>query len=261
MIAATKRTLIRQCLVVAILCAACSILTSQTTSEISQSEESENKGAESGTLYLQFLDSTTGGAVKPDKILLNGKPLIFKTEAGSVVELHLPDGDHSMGVQAKDYEPMEFSANVSGDATPVMQIEMDSAKVEDTDPVAEDAAVLEGNISDADTGALLEKVKVTMPDARMSTVTDQQGYYRFDVVTGENNPESLPAIIMEVKADGYTPLRLKNVGLAPGERRRMPLRLDKSTTDTATNEIVEIDEGMSPGQSRTSDWVFDVTIH
>ena len=196
----------------------------------------------------------------PESITVDGKPAKFQVEAGSLVALTLPDGAHTLSVQAKAYNPMEFSTTVSGAETPVMEIELDPMHHEDAEPVAPDAAVVEGNVSDADTGELLSQVRVTIPDAQQSTVTGESGSFGFQVIVGDTASDVRAAITLEAKAEGYKPVRMKNVALAAGQRRRMQIRLDRETTSTASSDPVEIDESTRAGSSRSSDWTYDVTI-
>lgn len=225
------------------------------------SQPAVSNASQQGILYLKFLDSGSGGGVAPDRIEVDGVPVKFRVEAGSLVVLSLSNGTHKLNVEAADYHPMEFSANLSGTDTPVIEVELDRAVTEESNAVAEDAAVLEGHVTDADTGALLRGASVALPDAQQTTVTEANGYYRFEVVVGDTGQVQQPAVTLEVEAEGFRTLRMKNVALAAGERRRLPVRLTRnSTTATLAGEPVVIDENARAGHLRTMDWTFDVTI-
>ncbi len=223
-------------------------------------QDPEEAAAPMSALYLKVLDSSTGGGVTPKNITINSKAAAFQVEAGSLIALSLPDGTHAVAVEAEGYSPMELSATVSGEQTPVMEIELDRLGQETLDAIPEDAAVLEGNVSDADTGELLENVSISLLDVRQTTKTDVAGHYHFEIITGEANAISRPAVTMELKTEGYTPLRMNNVLVAPGQRRQMPVRLSRSTSDTETMVIVQPDDDVMPGSHRTAEWAYDVTL-
>ncbi len=216
--------------------------------------------AVSSTLYLKVLDSSTGGGVAPASISVDEQAVSFEVEAGSLIALSLPDGSHSIKVEADGYGSIEVSAAVQGDETPIMEIELDPTEPLEVEPVAADAAVLEGNVSDADTGVLMKDVLVTLPDTQLSTRTDDMGLYSFEIITGVPGAAARPAVTLEVEAEGYQSVRMKNVVVTPGERRRMQIKMDRSTSETFSMEIVETDDRAAPGSHRTSEWTYDVTL-
>jgi len=216
--------------------------------------------ATSSTLLLKFLDSRTGAAVKPDSLSVDGTPVNFQVEAGSLVALPIDDGNHVIVVNAKDYQPMEYVASVTGTNTPVMEIELDATDASELPPVEAGTAILQGHVTDADTGALLRDVKLTLPDASLTTVTDESGRFELTLKVPPKTDDARPAITLEVKAEDYQPMRVKNMALFSGERRLMPVKLERMTSATATAEFNETDEAAPDGPLRTYEWAFDVTL-
>lgn len=226
----------------------------------SPSTETAEASTTASTLFVQVLDSRSGAGIKPDTVRVDGSPARITAAEGSIVQLDLPDGTHAISITAEGYDPMEFSATVSGADTPVVQVEMDSMETPDYEPVAPDAAILEGHVTDRYSGEVLPNVAMTLAGSDSTTRTDANGYYRFDLLTGASAKDEQPVIALEVKAEGYAPLRMKNISLAAGQRRRMAVRLDPVTSETESLEFVEIDEKTGPGGRMTVDWTFDVTV-
>jgi len=217
-------------------------------------------GASSSTLLLKFLDSRTGAAVKPESLSVDGKPVDFQVEVGSLVALPIDEGNHVIVVKAENYEPMEYVASVSGADTPVMEIELDATDAIAPPPVEAGTAILQGHVTDADTGALLPDVNLTLPDASITTITDETGKFEFTLKVPRKAEDARPAITLEVKAEDYQPVRVKNMALVSGERRLMPVKLERMTSATATAEFNETDEAAPDGPLRTYEWAFDVTL-
>lgn len=226
----------------------------------SPSIEAAEASTTASTLFVQVLDSRSGAGITPDAIRVDGSPARITAAEGSIVQLDLPDGTHAISVTAEGYEPMEFSATVSGADTPVVQVEMDSMETPDYEPVAPDAAILEGHVTDRYSGEVLPGVAMTVAGSDSTTRTDAGGYYRFDLLTGATAKDEQPVIGLEIQAEGYEPVRMKNISLAAGQRRRMAIRLDPATSETETMDFVEIDEKTVPGGRVTVDWTFDVTV-
>lgn len=216
--------------------------------------------ATSSTLYLKFLDAASGAALSPSSITVNGTSTPFQVEAGSLVALPLGDGNFNLEVTADNYTPFQFTAAVTGADTPIMEIELDKAQPDNQAPLTDGQAALEGFVTDADTGALIAGAVVTLPDAALTTTTSTDGRFELVLQVPPATDDAIPAITMEARAEGFTPVRIKNLALSAGDRRTMPVKLSRATSETLTAEFDEQDEGTPDGPLRTFDWVFDVTI-
>ncbi len=211
-------------------------------------------------VYLKFTNSATGAAVTPSALLISGAPASFTVEAGSFVVLNLPEGPHKLEIQAEGYDRLESAVTVAAGATPVMSFELDPQTTATIAQVPEGTAILEGHVTDADTGRLLEQVQISLPDAALTTTTDFSGRFEFQVLVPKPAEAAQPVVILEARADGYVPVHMKNLILASGQRRRMPIALERKTSDNLPETIYETDEAADSGRHRSFEWVYDVTL-
>lgn len=211
-------------------------------------------------VYMKFTNAATGAAVAPSSLLIDGSAAKFDIEAASLVVISVPEGQHRMEIQAEGFHPLESSITVSAGTTPVMGFELDPMVPQEAAAVAKGSAVVEGHVTDSDTGELMQGVEVTVPDSDMTTTTDETGRFEFELQVPKALDTGLPAITLEARAADYVPLRIKNLKLTAGERRRTPFTLERKTSDTATTEVREVDEAAEAGSHRSFEWVFDATI-
>jgi len=212
-----------------------------------------------GTVFFKFLSSKTGLAIKPKRILVDDQPANFKAAEGALAALEMPSGQHTVTVEAEGYQPITMTLNVDGPQTPLTEIELDPDENISQQELAPGTAILEGTVADADTAEPIDGARASLPSAGLTTRTAAEGQFQFTLNTGPTTAESRPAITLEVAAQGYQPMRLKNITLAPESRTRIPVKLSRATSATLET-MDEIDESVAPGAAIATDWVFDVTF-
>lgn len=210
------------------------------------------------TVFMRFINSRTGLGVAPKTITVDGQPVRFEVARKSLVGLPVPAGRHTIEVTAEGFEPMRVDVTTGNGPTPVMEVELDPSDPLSETEVPADRALLLGTVSDADTAEPLSGAKIEILGSELSETTTASGEFRFEIKIGEAAAQSRPAVAIEVHADGYTPLRLKDLPLDAGGRARVPVKLSRETSGTA--ELIEINAGRPPGGQYAIDWTFDVTL-
>lgn len=210
------------------------------------------------TVLMRFVNSRTGLGVTPKTITVDGQPINFEMARQSLTSLPVPAGRHTIEVTAEGFEPMRVDVTAGSGATPVMAVELDPTAQQPEPKIAADMAVLLGTISDADTAEPIADAKIDMLGSTLSETTTASGEFRFEIATGNTTAQSRPAVTIEVHADDYAPLRLKDLPLDAGGRARVPVKLSRETS--GPTELMEINAGHTPGGQFATDWTFDVTL-
>jgi hypothetical protein len=206
------------------------------------------------------VNSRTGLALSPERILVNGQPAEPAAKEGGVVLLELPNGTHTLRAEADGFSPMELQVTVNGHGNPVTDIELDPIGNFAEPELDATESLLRGTVADADTAEPISGARITVADSHLRGQTTATGEFQFQIKTGAPTHAGNAAVTLEATAEGYQPLRLKNIRLAAGSSMRLPIRLDRETSATAAQDVVEQDHWVHPGSDFLSDWVFDVSI-
>ena len=213
-----------------------------------------------GIQYLKFTSSRTGLAVQPAKIFVDGKPTAFHSDEHGLLRLDLSNGPHTIRIEAKGFDPIETRTTVMGDVTPTQEMELDPAAGQQQPEVPDGFAVIEGTVSDDDTGEPIPGAKVTLPDASMTSATTAEGQFEMQLKLPEASDNTVPVISMEISHQGYRTQKLANLKLAPASRRLMPIRMEPVTTGTESLIPLQYDELKPRGPIRDYQWTYDATV-
>lgn len=205
--------------------------------------------------YLKVISAETGLALPWVTVTLeNGAP----QPARGVSRLDLPVGVGKITVSAAAHGPLDVQIHVSEADNPIVEVELEPEKPTPEATVDEDAAVLQGSVSDAFSGEAISGATIALVGEQQEQKTTATGSFRFEVKTGRVRGTQVPAATLEIAADGYQTLRLSDIPLAPGSTARIPVRLEEKTT--GSEEVVDKPQWRQPGRDHAADWVFDVTL-
>lgn len=217
--------------------------------------------AEMGVLRMRFLDSTTGAAIQPNRIIIDHSPQQYTPEPPGVVRVELPNGQHDIEIQAEDYLPLQAKVQVDGQETLVHDFELDPAQPTEETPLEPTEAIIHGNVTDALTGLPLEDARVTSADGG-TTRTDTGGYFEVRLSVPPHRDDEIAQTNLEIARDGYITEKMQQLQVVGGSRRRQQVRMEPVTSETLPSEMVRetIEELPSPAQGYLYEWVFDVTF-
>ena len=141
-----------------------------------------------------------------------------------------------------------------------MDVEMDPSDPSPDPEAAEDETLIMGTVSDADTAEPVAGARISVIGSSLAEETTATGEFTFALKTGPADSLRRPTVTLEAEAKNYRSLRMKNIPLAGGNAIRLPVRLERKTSDTEQLAPMEEDHWRNPGADFLADWVFDVTI-
>jgi TonB-dependent starch-binding outer membrane protein SusC len=115
--------------------------------------------------------------------------------------------------------------------------------------IAQGTAVIEGKVTDTESGRGIEAVQVFVVDGRQGALTNAQGQYR--IVGVPVSAGSRPAVI-RIRALGYQPMS-RTVTLTPGQTTRADFAVTKSAIQL--NQVVVTGSGQATETKRLGNTV------
>lgn len=216
-----------------------------------------------GTLLLALRDSRSGGAVRPEQVLIDGAPVSVGEDSPGLLSVELGGGQHQIQVRAPGYSPFEATVSVDGDQTPVNTFELDrepsASGAEELPPLDNRLAVIEGHVVESIVGRFIPGVQVSVGQSGPATRTDEQGYFALPVSVPGAKPEgpSIPARVdLKIAGDGFAAEERRNVEIISGTTMTITVELERPTSGSESIKVVD----ESRGQRRYSSWRFDVMV-
>ncbi len=193
---------------------------------------------------LRFLDSATGMAIIPEGLTLldyeNRQTLpITPLESTSPdrMSFWIADGNYIATVQSDGYQPMNVRVNVAGETPPAMNIFLDPLETPSELTASyldalrrDDATLVTGFISDAESGFPLAGARVMNPLDGTETTTNSNGYFRIYL---DNARESG---VFRVEKNGYITQEYAGIELWPHGDWQYPIRLQPGAGSENINE-------------------------
>ncbi len=139
-------------------------------------------------LQVWFRDSERGTAVRPDAILLDGKPIFPKVdETGSAV-ISTTEGDHELGIRGAGYDPMDTKQTAFSYDPPMNAIFLDPAqKTAELRPenlsryMPGNSSLVAGFVVDEELSRPVEDAEVEIIDTELKAKTDSRGFFAVGV--------------------------------------------------------------------------------
>jgi hypothetical protein len=193
-----------------------------------------------GILFrLAVRDSTTGQAVVPDSLLVDGKDMAGGVDVSGRMDVQVCVGEHLVVVRASGYrELVARETAVEGD-TPLNVLLLDPVTPPSgTRPEVlglfrqPNSATIVGYVVDDASGKPLEGVEISVSDAGLTAVTDARGFFALTIgagdglaVPGDGHGGLYLKKALSVAKAGYDTQVWRDVLAVAGETRVLPLRL------------------------------------
>jgi len=218
-----------------------------------------------GALRMQFVSSKSGVAVKPDKVLINGREVEAE---GGLVSAPLPSGTYDVQVQADGYQPFTAEASVDGTDTMVQTFELDplAGEEDEQEPLGPDEALLGGHVVDAFSGSALAGVHLQIDEKQAETRSTTQGAFQLKLPVSPRPPSrrsteaSVERVTLRAEHVGYRAQVHRNVDLLRGQRATMRLQLEPISADAQSTDPEIVDDPPFRTERSSREWMFDVTI-
>lgn len=225
------------------------------------SPDDSGSTAEMGILRMRFLDSSSGVAIQPNKVIIDQSPEAYTIAPPGIVRAILSNGSHDIRIEADNYQALTATVQVDGDATLVHEFELDPVNPKEESLLEPDTAIIHGHVTDAFTGERLSGAKLTSADGT-TTMSDEQGYFQVLLRVSDHRDDEIPLTELEVQREGYVTERMRRLQVVRGSRRTQQIRMEPVTSETLPAEMVRetIEELPSPAKVHLYEWVFDVTF-
>jgi hypothetical protein len=220
-----------------------------------------------GTLRMQFVDSRSGVAVRPQAVLIDGKQASAMPDESGLLSLPgIPDGSHEVQVEAENYQPFSATATVEGDNSLVQTFEIDPVKADDeaTTPSMTEA-IIQGTVVDDLHGAPVIGAELKVSGVPSSSLSNDRGKFLLQFVppAGEGS-RSTPRVTLNVSHAEYVSQQFRDVEASRGSIQRMVVRLRRTAEaepgDDLTSAPQVINQGRPLGGNRNYQWTFDATL-
>lgn len=222
-----------------------------------------------GVLRLQFLDSRTGAAVRPQRLMINGRAAEIADGPIGIFAIPLPGSRYDIQAEAEGYQPFSATAVVDGENTMVQTFELDPKEnSKEEEEIPPHVGVLEGYVVDALTRLPLPGVQLQVLEKSLDAQSGSDGKYSFEVELGQAPGSGISTqagidgerLTVRASKEGYRPQEQLNVEVLRGQKRTNPIRLEPLSGDSPTSEPQVLDDAPVRKSEQVRSWMFDVTF-
>ena len=211
---------------------------------------------------LRFFDSATGLAVENVQLAVldrsTGQVVPVPALSGEFINaanIALLPGRYQLAVQAEGYRPLNTRLNIRDEIHPEMHLfldprelplELSEAYLNAIRPG--NATVLNGFLSDQESGQPLTGVKVYDPDLNQPVYSDGQGYFQLELSADREYGT------LRFEKAGFVTLEYRHIRLWPGGDWQLPVRLEPGEgvqveeQSREFRETVQCDDCETPAQ-------------
>lgn len=214
----------------------CSTAVSQDTTS------TENAAPETSipaVLRVWFRDAERGTAVRPDAILLDGRPIFPRVDETGHVDIMTTEGDHQLGVRASGYDPLDSRQTAFSFDAPMNVIMLDPVqKTPELRPenlsrfMSENSSLIVGFVVDEELSRAIEDAEVEIVDSEIKTKTDARGFFALQIPLTEGTPmpddaagRKFRKVSFRVTKDGFGYEERLNVAVETGSPKMFQIRM------------------------------------
>jgi hypothetical protein len=182
---------------------------------------------ESQSLFLRFVDSSTGQAVYPNiaVIDIDSQQTVFRLNAsglerGGRLNVHLQDGNYLVSASAGGYEPMSAKVVVNSEPLPPFEFHMESLQKPHELQTGflrsvqrAGAHLIAGFITDETTGEPAAGVTVSVPAHNAATASDSRGFFMLSIPLNDSADVPQRFLSLHFRKPGYQDLNRDYVEL------------------------------------------------